>query len=38
MTDEDQTDNNQIDQEDKMDHITNEIDDQTSKTTKIGND
>ena len=38
MTDEDQTDNSQIGQDDKMDHITKEIDDQISKTIKIGND
>ena len=34
MKDKDQTDNSQIDQTDNMDHITKEIDNQTSKTIK----
>ena len=37
MIDKDQTDNSQIGQADKMDHITKETDDQISKTIKKGN-
>ena len=38
MNNKDQTDNSQIDQTDNMDHITKEIDNQTSKTIKKGID